>query len=174
MDDGRYKTEQIQQVILDHSPVAAEPGRDENYADYVRRQAELKREKEKERIDNYIVVPRIQENRLTPHEEYEYLRNRAKEDLGITSGIMPMAIDAAIFGCMLAEGFSGEATAAAVSVYAPKGWSETHTESYGDAVKKEVSKNSRQEAITKDNGRVRVRTTTETVTTVTKTTLSDA
>lgn len=174
MDDGRYKTEQIQQVILDHSPVAAEPGRDENYADYVRRQAELKREKEKERIDNYIVVPRIQENELTPREEYEYQRNRAREDLGITSGIMPMAIDAAIFSCMLAEGFSEEATAAAMTVYAPQGWSETHTESYGDAVKKEVSKNSRQEVMAKNNGRVRVRTTTETVTTVTKTTLSDA
>ena len=173
MDDGRYKTEQIQQTILDHSPVAAEPGRDENYADYVRRQAEIEREKEQERLDNYIVVPRIQENGLTPREEYEYQRNRAREDLGISSGIMPMAIDAAIFGCMLAEGFSGEATAAAVSVYAPKGWSETHTESYGDAVKKEVSKNSRQEVMAKDKGRVLVRTTTTEVTTKITTTLPD-
>lgn len=173
LDDGRYKPEQIQQAILDHSPVAAEPGRDENYADYVRRQAELEREKEQERIENYVVVPRIQENELSPREEYEYQRKRAQKDLGLTSDAFPMALDTAIFGCMMAEGFGEAAIKAALGAFAPQGWNETHSESYGDAVQKEVSKDTRQEAMAQANGQVLVRTITTTTTTTTTPTTMD-
>ena len=73
-----YTPEQIQQVILDHSPIAEEPGRDENYAEYVRHQAELEIQQEKEKMRRYIPVPNLEKS-SDIDEEYKYQKQRVHE-----------------------------------------------------------------------------------------------
>lgn len=170
MAEKKYKSEQVERVVLEHSPVAAEPGRDENYAAYVRRQAELERRKEEERIKNYVAVPRIEQKSSSPLEEYEYQRQKAQQDLGYGPGdLLPMAIDTAIFTAMLAEGFAAATIAGALTQnYTPSGWDESHTQSYGDAVSQQVVKqnvHAQQEQISPTRVRTTITTTTTTTTT---------
>lgn len=73
-----YTPEQIQQVILDHSPIAEEPGRDENYGGYVRHQAELEIQQEKEKMRRYIPVPHLEKS-SDIDKEYNYQKQRVHE-----------------------------------------------------------------------------------------------
>lgn len=78
MKETSFTPEQIQRVVLDNSPIAEEPGRDENYAEYVRRQAELEIQQEKEKMKRYVPVPHLEKSDDID-EEYKYQKNKVHE-----------------------------------------------------------------------------------------------
>lgn len=78
--ENNFSKDEIEQTIKNNSPVSAESGRDEHYAEYVRVQAELEIEQENEKIKRYIPIGNI--NRSDDiKEEYAYQEQRVKEFL---------------------------------------------------------------------------------------------
>ena len=59
LQETSYKPEQLKEIILRKSPIAVEPGRDKGYADYVFEQAQIEIKKDNERLNRYVVIPRL-------------------------------------------------------------------------------------------------------------------
>ena len=60
-----------------------EAGRDEDsYCDFVKSSADFMLNEEKEKLDNYIVIPRLDEE-CTPDEEYEFQRRKMSDYISL-------------------------------------------------------------------------------------------
>lgn len=106
VQEDNFTTEQVQRVIADQSPVAQEPGRsDENYAEYVRRQAEIEMQQEKEKIKHFVPVPHLEKNEDID-KEYQYERSRVKE---YAPDLSEHDTDCLIAKSLLASGFASAA-----------------------------------------------------------------
>lgn len=73
----------IRLAIRSYSPSAMEAGRDEDsYCDFVKSSADFMLNEEKEKLDNYIVIPRLDEE-CTPDEEYEFQRRKMSDYISL-------------------------------------------------------------------------------------------
>ncbi len=73
--EGREESD-IQAAVKRYSPSAIEAGRDEaSYCEFVKNSADFKINEEKEKLANYLVIPRLEEE-CTPDEEYEFQRKK--------------------------------------------------------------------------------------------------
>lgn len=73
-----YSKEAVKQLVRQYSPVAAEAGRDDNYADYVAKEAQTNLDIEKEKLAKYQVIPSTQEEN-TCEQEYDYQRKSIQD-----------------------------------------------------------------------------------------------
>lgn len=101
---SRYSNEQIQSVIQEYSPVAAELGRDENYSKYVLSKTEQRMEQERIKLDNYICIPRYQKEQ-TVEQEYDYQKRQIMSEIYLP---YDQRMEVLVTGVLLAEGFSHE------------------------------------------------------------------
>ena len=73
----------IQTAIRNYSPSAMEAGRDEaGYCDFVKASADFKLREEQEKLENYMVIPRLEEE-CTPDEEYEFQRKKMTDYISL-------------------------------------------------------------------------------------------
>lgn len=99
---GKYKTEEIQNAIKEYSPVAIEPGRNENYSQYITEKAQEKIRIEKEKLAYYKPIPR--ENPAeTAKEEYAYHRDQMQRSIDLP---YEENMDLLIAAALLTQGFS--------------------------------------------------------------------
>ena len=122
-----YTREEIRFAIAEYSPVAAEPGRSEDYAEYVVKQAEIDIEKERERLKYYRPMPR-NEHDEDAEKEYEYHMSNMR-----SSFFLPYApaMDTLIAETMLAQGFQAVAIGAAMQKLSPCA---NNDEQYGNSI----------------------------------------
>ena len=106
VQEDNFTMQQVQRVIADQSPVAQEPGRsDENYAEYVRRQAEIEMQQEKEKIKHFVPVPHLEKDEDID-KEYKYEKDRVKE---YAPDLSEHDTDCLIAKSLLASGFTSAA-----------------------------------------------------------------
>ena len=80
--EGRDESD-IQAAVKRYSPSAIEAGRDEaSYCEFVKSSADFKINEEKEKLDNYLVIPRL-EDECTPDEEYEFQRKKMTDYISL-------------------------------------------------------------------------------------------
>lgn len=101
---SRFTNKQIEEAIHQHSPVAAELGRDENYSKYVISKTEQRMEQEKVKLDNYICIPRYQKEQ-TAEQEYEYQKKQIMSEIYLPYN---QRMEILVTGVLLAEGFTDE------------------------------------------------------------------
>ncbi|MBO6210105.1 MAG: hypothetical protein J6N99_05390 [Schwartzia sp.] len=124
---GQHEKSNVIEVVRQTSPVAAEPGRGADYAEYVVKQAEIAIEKEQERLKYYRPMPR-NEHEEDAEKEYEYhLRNMRSAFFLPHVPIM----DTRIAEAMLAQGFQAAAISAAMQRLSPCA---NNDEQYGNSI----------------------------------------
>ena len=102
MKNAHFKDADIQNVISQMSPVAAELGRDENYSKYIIQKTEQRIEQEQMKLSNYICIPRYNKEK-SADAEYRYQREQLLKDIYLP---FEPQMDKIIAGILLAEGFS--------------------------------------------------------------------
>ena len=158
--EKKYPTEEIKMVIIENSPIAEEPGRDEGYADYIEQNARRSIEYEQEKFNHYIVVPRHNngQDKYEAAEEYEYQRNRIEKMIDLP---YCMEMDVMIGAALLKDGY--EEMDVRKTLQDKSSLSED--ESYSDKVIKEIRTIIREEeyAMTNAQDLVLVRSSTSEV-----------
>lgn len=113
--DKTFRKDEITEVLMKNSPVAVEPGRDEHYAEYVQRQAELELEREEEKIRRYIPVENMNRSEDI-NEEYDNQKQKVRRYLptiGLDDLNMLVALN------LIASHFSREAVRDKMDAMAP-------------------------------------------------------
>ena len=124
---SEHEKSDVIEAIREASPVAAEPGRGKDYAEYVAKQAEIAIEKEQERLKYYRPMPR-NEHEEDAEKEYEYhLKNMRSAFFLPHTPIM----DTSIAEAMLAQGFQAAAISAAMQKLSP---CVKNDEQYGNSI----------------------------------------
>ena len=73
----------IKMAIRSYSPSAMEAGRDEDaYCNFVKASADFMLNEEKDKLDNYVVIPRLDEE-CTPDQEYEFQRKKMTDYISL-------------------------------------------------------------------------------------------
>lgn len=75
MQNEQLDIDEMNNMLLAKSPVAAEPGRDEHYVEYLQDRAKERIELENEKLRIYHPEPRIEGKEKDCYKEYEYHRN---------------------------------------------------------------------------------------------------
>ncbi|MBR5163357.1 MAG: hypothetical protein IKW79_04990 [Schwartzia sp.] len=112
---AQYPKNDVIEAVRQSSPVAAEPGRDKDYAEYVEKQAEIAIEKERERLRYYRPMPR-NEYEKDAEKEYEYHMNNMRSAFFLP--YVP-AMDVLIAETMIAQGFQAAVIGAAMQKLSP-------------------------------------------------------
>lgn len=94
---------QIIETLTKNSPVAIEPGRDDNYMKYVTEQAELKLQQERMKLESYKLVPRIPFDNI--EQEYEYHLQILKNKVNLPDFEIAGIKNCEIASILLEEGF---------------------------------------------------------------------
>ncbi len=159
--EGKYPPEEIKMVIIENSPIAEEPGRDEGYADYIEQNAQRSIEQEQEKLNHYIVVPRHIDNpqEKDASQEYEYQRSRMEKMIDLP---YDSAMDVMIAAALLKDGYADEEVRKALNDHSPA----DEAESYADGIITEVKHTIHEEeyALSEDQGLVLVRSSTSSFT----------
>lgn len=125
--EKKYPRTEIKETLLSVSPSAAEPGRDRGYADYVERMAEESIRRDKEKLQNYVLIPpeRPMED---AKEAYSYQKEQLQKAI-----FLPFSaeMDALIARELLDEGYSREDIADAMDELSPLAVDDEEAERYG-------------------------------------------
>lgn len=169
LKQAKFSLKEIRLTIAQNSPVAIEPGRDEGYLDYVNSQADQEILRDKEREQNYVVLPRLTTKadgkRIPCPEELHYQRQKMQEDLKL---LPTPAGDAKIARALLNSGYSERELEDALDAEPLQ--SETHSEQgeevhYGERILKTVREYMQEEVQGRGKDKVKVRTRTTVTTT---------
>ena len=112
---SQYNKNDVIEAVRQSSPVAAEPGRGKDYAEYVEKQAEITIEKERERLKVYRPMPRLKHEE-DAGKEYEYHMNNMRSAFFLP--YVP-AMDVLIAETMIAQGFQAAVIGAAMQKLSP-------------------------------------------------------
>lgn len=190
LSETPFKAEQIKGIILSKSPVAQEPGRDDGYGDYVIKQALLEREKEQERLNRYVITPRVTLNSASDFdapsldapvrtkeaekpsckEEYEYQREKMEKDLNMD---WSKQMELMLAGALLTAGYEKDEIEDTLNDFIPDYYPLESAVSYGQSILQEVVETTEKtETISLDNAMVLERTIS-TTTTITESVTDD-
>lgn len=97
-----FSKKEIKETVLNHSPNAVEPGRDDSYADYVENMAQAEIDREKEKLQRYIPMPRLNHDKDIK-KEYDYQARKLMQMIKLP---FCMAMDTIIGQTLLSEGFT--------------------------------------------------------------------
>lgn len=151
----------IEYALNEYSPIAAEPGRDEHYVDYIRELAEKTIEQEENRLQMYKVIPRL-EHSVSAKEEYNFHYKKLMENIKLPyREIMDVLIAAA----MMTQGFKEKEIKEAM-LESPL--NQDKNIKYGKNIIKEAAHYINENEQQQENTFVRTLTTTVTTTTITK------
>ncbi len=162
VQEDHFTTQQVQRVIADQSPVAQEPGRsDEDYAEYVKRQAEIEMQQEKEKLKHFIPVPHLEKDEDID-KEYQYEKDRIEK---YAPDLSEHDTDYLIAKSLIASGFAAEAIEDELNyVHMPdKLNQDTETINYGKNILTEITEET-MDTLTQTAELVRTITTTTTTT----------
>lgn len=131
--ETNFSANEVKQVILDNSPIAKEPGRDAGYAEYVTNQVQLEKKQQEEKINRYIITPRLFIESFNKNsaceEEYNYQRKKMIAELKINW--LP-AMDVMLVSALLTAGYSKNELKRTLNTNKPNSWSSDI--SYGDKI----------------------------------------
>lgn len=113
--ENKFTIDEIRRAVRENSPIAIEPGRDGNYENYVEAKAREAIEAEKEKLNNYKVIPRIDAEKSSDA-EYEYHKKQLQENI-----MLPYTsnMDNMIAQTMLIQGFAIAAIAETLNKKSP-------------------------------------------------------
>lgn len=102
--EKKYPRKEIKEALLSVSPTAAEPGRDRGYADYVEQMADESIRRDKEKFQNYVLIP-PDPLKETAKDAYQYQKEQMEQAVPLPYSA---AMDARIAKELLDEGYSRE------------------------------------------------------------------
>lgn len=102
--EKKYPRKEIKEALLSVSPTAAEPGRDRGYADYVEQMADASIRRDKEKFQNYVLIP-PEQPKETAKEAYQYQKEQLERAIPLPYSA---AMDARIAKELLDEGYPRE------------------------------------------------------------------
>lgn len=156
--EDQFKTSEILKAMRENSPVAIEPGRDNRYVEYIEKSAKNLILWEKEKLQNYKPVPRI-EHEENAKKEYEHHREELLKTISLPYSSQ---MDVMIAETMLIQGFTSGIIAMALTT-SPCAEEQVN---YGSAIIKKAEKNFAHESV-QEHPLVRtlIKTTETTITT---------
>ena len=150
---GKYTSDQIRDVITNHSPNVVFEGTD--YPLYVQKLADQEIARENENLSNYVVIPRS-DMRENYEEEYQYQRRKMEGRIRLPYNI---TMDTKIVKALLNDGVESRNLSPMLSRYKPEHWDKYHPDvSYGTYVIKQVEKHHQERNQNQERELVRTRT----------------
>lgn len=101
---GKCQADELKSIVEEISPMAVEPGRNQEYLDFIKSWAEAEFAQEKKKLETYELPPRVDPEKDIG-KEYDYLLNDLEKQIRLPAS---KEFDVIVSRTLYEEGFSGE------------------------------------------------------------------